>query len=70
VIATVALGTAAPLASLTWPTIALVVSPWVKAASGNRKRNDPIRTNMQEFFRSMVVDPVPFDWTVSVINLT
>jgi len=34
---TVAPGTAAPLASLTWPMIALVVSPWEKAASGKRK---------------------------------
>jgi 8-amino-7-oxononanoate synthase len=30
-------GYAAPLASLTWPTIALVVSPWENVTSGKRK---------------------------------
>jgi hypothetical protein len=67
---TVALGTAAPLASLTWPMIALVVSPWAKVASGKRKRNDATKTNIARDARSMLGDLVPLIWTVHMINLT
>jgi hypothetical protein len=67
---TVALGIAAPLASLTWPTIALVVSPWEKAASGKRARNNPTKINIESVERSIVVSRVLFIWTVCIINLT
>ncbi|MGB2678108.1 MAG: hypothetical protein WAN12_13580 [Candidatus Acidiferrum sp.] len=36
VIVTMAPGTPAPLASLTCPTMALVVSPWEEAAGGQK----------------------------------
>jgi hypothetical protein len=55
---TVARGTAASLASLTWPMIALVVSPWEKVASGKRKHSDPTKTNIKRVARGMVVGPV------------
>jgi hypothetical protein len=67
---TVAPGTVAPLASLTWPMIALVVSPWEKVTSGKRKWNNATRTNIERVERSMVVGPVPFIWAVRMINLT
>ena len=56
VIVTVARGTPAPVASLTWPMIALVVSPCEKVTSGKRKWNDPTKTNINNIERSMVVD--------------
>jgi hypothetical protein len=67
---TVALGTAAPLASLTWPMIALVVSPWGKVTSGKRKWNIPTRTTIERIERSLVVEPVPFTRTIRMINHT
>jgi hypothetical protein len=50
---TVALGTAAPVASLTWPMIALVVSPWGKVASDKRQWSDTRKTNIGSVGRNM-----------------
>jgi hypothetical protein len=57
---TVAPGTAPPLASLTWPMIALVVSPWENATCGKKRTNDPAKTNIEKAFWSIAVIAVPF----------
>jgi hypothetical protein len=67
---TVAPGTAPPLASLTWPMIALVVSPWEKAASGKRTWNNPTKATIERIERSKFVELGSFIWAVRMINHT
>jgi hypothetical protein len=67
VIVTEAPGTAAPLASLTWPTIALVVSPWAKLASG--ARSDPANTAIHRVVRSLILISGRLVATTRILNL-
>jgi hypothetical protein len=51
---TVAPGIAALVASVTWPTIALVVSPCARVSAGNRKRQKAAKVNPQFAIRAMI----------------